>query len=327
MSLAASPVEQAPSTAIATVGVRVQSIRFGTHDTNLYELLPVDRIALPPARPGAHVALHLPDGKVRQYSLLLPDEQPRSYTIGVKRDPSSRGGSRWIHEQLRVGQELAMGLPRNNFPLHEDAHYTLLLAGGIGITPMACMWRRLRNLGRNVHLVYSCRSRRDALFLDLFEGETGVTLRFDDEHAGFLDIASVLADVPRDAHVYCCGPAPMLEAFQDRTAAWPADQVHLESFAPLQEASLAGGFSLKLARSGKVIPVSAGESVLEALRACGVDTPSSCEEGICGACEVRVLSGVPDHRDSVLSQGERDANDRMMVCCSGSKTPELVLDL
>ena len=311
-----------------TLVVRVQSIRYGTHDTCLYELQPADGRRLPPSRPGAHVALHLPSGCVRQYSLLHPDEAPGSYLIGVKRDAASRGGSQYLHEQLRVGQLLPMELPRNNFPLREDAEHSLLLAGGIGITPLLCMWRRLKDLGRPVQLVYSCRTRRDALFLDTLEGQAGVVLRFDDEHGGaFLDIPSLLAGLPRQAHVYCCGPAPMLKSFVSATSAWPAEQVHLESFAPLQEASLSGGFMLKLARSGRVVTVSAGQSVLEALRASGVATASSCEEGICGACEVRVLGGVPDHRDSVLSPGEQDANDRMMICCSGSKTPELVLDL
>jgi tetrachlorobenzoquinone reductase len=312
----------------ASLVVRVQSIRYGTHDTNVYELRPVGAHRLPPSRPGAHIALHLPDGCVRQYSLLEPQEVPASYFIGVKCDPASRGGSRYIHEQLRVGQTLPMDLPRNNFALREDAPHTLLLAGGIGITPLLCMWRRLQALGRGVELVYSCRSRRDALFLDLLEGQPGVRLRFDDEHAGtFLDIAALVAGVPCDTHVYCCGPAPMLKAFTAATSAWPTAQVHLESFAPLQEASLAGGFLLKLARSGRTVSVTAGQSVLDALRASGVDAASSCEEGICGACEVRVLAGIPDHRDSVLSPDEQQANDRMMICCSGSKTPELVLDL
>ncbi len=328
--IVATPAEKTPhaSNAPALMQVRVQSIHYGTHDTHLYELEPTQGIALPPAEPGAHIALHLPAQMVRQYSLLRHAERPARYAIGVKRDPSSRGGSRYIHEALRVGDLIDIEPPRNNFPLQQDAKRTLLIAGGIGITPMLCMWKRLRDLGREVRLVYACRSRRDALFLDEIAHDPSVTLRFDDEHDGaHLDIESLLADLDPRTHLYCCGPTPMLRGFEALAQGWPAAQVHVEYFSASQEQATAGGFVLKLARSDRAVPVSAGQTILQALRDAGVDTPSSCEEGICGACEVKVLSGVPDHRDAVLSQPERDANDKMMICCSGSKTPELVIDL
>ena len=310
------------------IQTRVECIRFGTHDTNLYELRPVDGTELPAAQPGAHIAVHLASKLVRQYSLLQAGEKPLSYLIGVKRDAASRGGSSFIHEKLRVGDRLMIEAPRNNFPLAPDARHTLLLAGGIGITPMLCMWQQLKVQGHDVRLIYSCRSRKDALFLDTLDGEPGVTLRFDDEHKGsHLDMAAVLAGAPADAHLYCCGPLPMLQSFERQTAAWPAGQVHVEYFSSAQEQATEGGFSVKLARAGITVAVASGQSVLAALRDCGISTASSCEEGICGACETKVLAGIPDHRDSVLSDGEKLANDRMMICCSGSKTPELVLDL
>ena len=284
------------------IQTRVECIRFGTHDTSLYELRPVDGTELPAAQPGAHIAVHLPSKLVRQYSLLQAGEKPLSYLIGVKRDAASRGGSSFIHEKLRVGDRLMIEAPRNNFPLAPNARHTLLLAGGIGITPMLCMWQQLKVQGHDVRLIYSCRSRKDALFLDTLDGEPGVTLRFDDEHKGsHLDMAAVLAGAPADAH--------------------------LEYFSSAQEQATEGGFSVKLARAGITVAVASGQSVLAALRDCGISTASSCEEGICGACETKVLGGIPDHRDSVLSDGDKLANDRMMICCSGSKTPELVLDL
>lgn len=307
--------------------VRVESIRFGTYDTNLYELRPLDGAVLPPARPGAHIAVHLSAKLLRHYSLLNAADKPGSYLIGVKRDAQSRGGSSYIHEKLRVGDVLTIEKPRNNFPLAQDAEHTLLLAGGIGITPMLCMWRELKRLGRDVQLIYSCRSRKDALFLNILEGKSGVTIRFDDEHGGHLELSPLLQGVPRDAHLYCCGPLPMLQSFERLTAAWPPAQVHVEYFSAAREQVKQGGFTVKLARTGISIPVTAGQSILEALRERGIDTPSSCEQGICGSCETKVLAGTPDHRDALLSADEKSANNRMMICCSGSKSPELVLDL
>jgi len=311
-----------------SIEVRVECIRYGSHDTNIYELRPTNGVTLPTAQAGAHIALLLAPKLVRHYSLLYCHASPSVYTIAVKRDAASRGGSSYIHEKLRVGDLLQIEPPRNNFPLCEDAGTTLLLAGGIGITPMYCMWQRLVAAGNHVRLVYSCRSRKDALFLAELAGRSEVQLHFDDENGGrVLDTASLLEGTPLDAHIYCCGPSPMLKAFERLTAGRPAECVHVEYFVSTQEKATEGEFVVKLARAGTTIPVAAGQSVLTALRAAGINAPYSCEEGICGACEVAVLGGVPDHRDSVLSEAERATNSRMMICCSGSKTPELLLDL
>jgi ferredoxin-NADP reductase len=263
---------------------------------------------------------------VRQYSLVDPaGAHPETYVVGVKRDPRSRGGSAWLHEQLRVGQLLPVGGPRNNFALDEAAAESVFIAGGIGITPIACMVQRLRQSGRAWQLHYSVRRREEAAFLDRVAGP-GLHLHVDEEEGGrVLDIPGILAGVPPRAMTYCCGPAPMLDAFE-AAARVQGLQWRVERFAAETEAAVGGGFVVRLAQRGMSIGVEPGQTILAAMLKAGIDHPSSCEQGICGACETRVLEGTPDHRDSLLSDEERRAN-KMLVCCSGSLTPELVLDL
>lgn len=315
--------------AAGTIEVRLTSIRFGARDTNLYEFSASDGARLPPATAGSHVDIHLPGGLVRQYSLIESSDAPPShYVIGVKKDPQSRGGSNFIHNRARVGDLFRISLPRNNFPLVENAPHVALIAGGIGITPIWCMWQRLKALDRSVELVYACRSRADAVFLPEMQGEDAVTLYFDDEHAGtVLDVSPLLAKMPSGTHAFCCGPAPMLKAFETAAAQWSPDRVHVEYFSPQAEAANTGGFTISLARSGQEVVVAPGETILTALIRAGVDAPYSCEEGVCGACMTTVIEGLPDHRDSVLTAEERSQNAKIMICCSGSKTSRLVLDL
>jgi len=271
--------------------------------------------------------VHLPGGMVRQYSLCNPQGERHRYVVGVKRDLNSRGGSRYMHDQLRVGTVLQVGEPRNNFPLHEEAPSTVFIAGGIGVTPIACMVDRLRQLGRPWRLHYGVRRREEAAFLQELAGES-LLLHVDAEHGGLpLPVADIVGRAPADAHLYCCGPAPMLDAFEAAAAGRPAALVHLERFTPALAPAVAGGFSVRLARSGRTLYVAPGASILDTLRAGGVEAQASCEQGICGTCETRVLEGVPDHRDSLLSDEERQANNVMMICCSGSKQGILVLDL
>jgi len=310
--------------------MRLVAVRYAARDTNLYEFCPLDGAPLPAAEAGAHIDLFLPGNLARQYSLVHPGAAPESYTIGVKRDAQGRGGSRHIHDSLRVGAVLPVGGPRNNFPLAETAAPSVLIAGGIGITPIWCMAQALDQAGRDWTLHYSARSREDAAFLDVLDGRAGVHLLFDDESGGaFLDLAAIVAAAPADAHFYCCGPAPMLQAYQRVTADLPPEHVHLEFFdAPKPEARADdGAFTVELARSGRSVTVPEGTSILDALREAGLDLMSSCEAGICGICETRVLSGIPDHRDMVLTDAEHAANDRMMICCSRALSDRLVLDL
>jgi ferredoxin-NADP reductase len=310
------------------ISMRLTAIHYAARDTNLYEFRGLAGERLPAAEPGAHIDICLPNGLMRQYSLVAADPTPRSYVVGVKRDRESRGGSRYIHDRLRVGEVLAIGRPRNNFPLVEDAEHVVLFAGGIGITPIRSMVGRLVALGRSWELHYSCRSRSEGAFLDELTCFQELKLHVDDEHDGdVLDLAPILAAAPKGAHLYCCGPAAMLRAFEVATASWPRKQVHLEYFLAKHTTATEGGFVVALARSGREFVVPAGSTILDVLRDTGVAVASSCEQGVCGTCEVVVVAGVPDHRDVVLTDDERAANNRMMICCSGSKTGRLVLDL
>ncbi|MEZ5649303.1 MAG: PDR/VanB family oxidoreductase [Burkholderiaceae bacterium] len=290
-------------------------------------------VALPAAEPGAHIDLTLPDGSRRSYSLIEPDPAPHSYQIAVGLDRASRGGSRWIHENLRPGACLPVAEPTNQFPLDESAATSVLIAGGIGITPILSMVRRLSAIGRKWELHYACRTRRQAAFVDTLRElaeHTGATLalHWDQEAGGTpIAVADVVAVAPADAHLYCCGPTGMLEAFRTACSTRPARNVHFEYFATDVEAATQGGFSVVLARRGVALTVAAGQSILDTLEAAGIELPYSCREGICGTCEVRVLAGEPDHRDMVLDETRRAANDRMMICCSGARSASLTLDI
>jgi tetrachlorobenzoquinone reductase len=310
------------------IDVRLTAIRYAARDINLYEFSRVDGGVLPSFAPGAHIDLHLPNGIMRQYSLIECEAQPRCYVIGVKLDPQSRGGSKHLHREMRVGQALKISSPRNNFPLIEAASHSILIAGGIGVTPIWCMWNRLQAAGKSAQLYYSSRSRQDVVFPDKTMGKPHIVVHVDDENQGTtLDLQRILAEAPKNAHVYCCGPTPMLKAFELATTSWPPDQVHVEYFSSQVAAAAEGGFTVELKRSGKEVKIEPGQTILQALTAMGIDAPYSCEEGVCGACMTKVLSGEPDHRDSVLTPAERASNKKIMICCSGSKSDRLVLDL
>lgn len=312
------------------IEVRLTQILYAARDTHLYSFRLPDGGVLPAVAPGAHIDVHLPNGLVRQYSLIHPTARPESYTIGVKRDENGGGGSRFIHDSLRVGTRLLISAPRNNFPLHEEASHTVLVAGGIGITPIWAMVERLVQLDRSWELHYSCRTRDDAALLEALETYANAHFHFDAENEGrFLDLDAIIRRAPAETHFYCCGPKPMLTAFEALTGGLglPADTVHVEYFTPKEEVDKEGGFTVELARSGREFVIPHGKTILETLRAAGMDLPASCERGICGTCETRVVSGEPDHRDSILTATERAANETMMICCSGCKGNRLVLDL
>jgi ferredoxin-NADP reductase len=328
MTVAVSSPTIVSGSATDLISIRLSCVRPAAEDINLYELARPDGAPLPPAEPGAHIDLHLPNGMTRQYSLVIPDTSPRSYTLGIKRDPNSRGGSRYIFDELMAGQALTISAPRNHFALAAGAPHHVLIAGGIGITPIHAMTQKLRGDGAAFELHYAGRSRNQLAFRGELANAAFSHLHCDDEHGGaLLDLARVIALAPQGSHFYCCGPAPMLEAFRAVTAAIPQQRVHFESFAPTAEASRAGGFIVQLARSGREIFIAPGQSILETLREAGLTLDSSCQEGICGVCETKVISGIPDHRDAVLSEHEHAANDSMMICCSGCKGDRLVLDL
>ena len=309
------------------IDVRLISVREAARDIRLYEFARADGAAMPDGEAGAHIGVHLPNGVMRQYSLVHAAVAPKSYVIGVKRDAASRGGSKWMHDELKAGATLQIEPPRNNFALAGHARSSVLFAGGIGITPIFSMVERLKALGKSWTLHYASRSRADAAFMKELEALGDVRFHFDDEAGGPLNIAAALEGAPRDAHLYCCGPAPMLAAFEKSTTDWPRVLVHVEYFTAKEAAATSGGFTVECAKSGKSFVIPAGRKILHVLREGGVTVSSSCEEGICGACEVDVLSGVPDHRDAILTADERAANKTMFVCCSGAKTDKLVIDV
>lgn len=316
----------------STLQVLVRSITFEAAGVLSFELRSVDGQPLPAFTAGAHVDLHLPGGLVRSYSLLNPQEDRQRYLIAIRHEPQGRGGSRAAHD-LKVGQQVEISPPRNNFPLTETAPSSVLIAGGIGITPLWSMAQRLESLGGSWELYYCARTRGQAALLEAIEqlpaaARARVHLHFDHEPgAGVLDLAELVARYPAETHFYCCGPAGMLQAFQQCTADRPRECVHLEYFSNTKEAASSGGFSVQLARQGLSLPVPAGNTILQTLLDAGIDVPHSCLDGICGSCEVRVLAGEPEHRDLVLSPEEQARNNRMMICCSGCKGESLVLDL
>jgi ferredoxin-NADP reductase len=314
-------------TTTKTIEMRLVAIRYLAHETSLFEFESLDGEAVPAAEAGAHIAINLPNGMVRLYSLLSSVEGGTRYAIGVKRDAAGRGGSAYLHDAVRVGSILKIGAPRNNFPLAESADHSVLIAGGIGITPIWAMAQRLMSLGRGFELHYACRDRRDVAFADVIGGVAGARIHVDIEAAAFLDLAKIVDEAPAGSHFYCCGPAPMLDTFEAKTRSLPSEQVHLERFAPIQEAIHEGGFVVALEESGREFEVPEGKSILAVLRDAGFDIGFSCEQGICGACQMRVVDGVPDHQDMVLSDEEKERGDTMMICCSGSKTPRLTLAL
>jgi vanillate O-demethylase ferredoxin subunit len=313
--------------------LRVRALTWEAEDILGIELVPLERGAsLPPFDAGAHVELHLPNGLVRSYSLVNAPGERHRYVVAVGRDRASRGGSRWLHDSLRVGTVLEVDAPRNQFALDEAAPASVLIAGGIGVTPLVAMAHRLAALGRPWTMHVAARSRAHAAFIDTLRalaasGAGTLHEHYDDEAGGVLDVVAIIAALPADAHVYACGPQPMLAAFEAAAAALPPARVHREYFAAPEAPAAEGGFTVRLHRSGRDVPVVAGRTILEALREAGVDVLHSCCQGVCGTCEVAVIAGVPEHRDLVLSPAERAANDRIMICCSGSKTPVLELDL
>lgn len=316
-----------------TLDVRVKSVTYEADRINSYELRPFAGGTLPPFKAGAHIDLHLPHGARRSYSLVNPEGETHRYVIAVAHDAASAGGSRYIHESLRAGDRLAISAPANDFMLVEAAPLSVLIAGGIGITPIYCMLQRLTALGRKWQLYYSARTREVGAFVEPLQalgvqGGNPAVFNFDCEPGGkMLDIPGIVAAAPADAHLYCCGPAGMLEAFERAAKAIDAQRVHVEYFAAREAPATMGGFTVTLAKSNRRVFVAAGRTILEALLDAGIDPAHSCMEGVCGTCETRVIEGVPDHRDLVLSDAEKASNETMMICCSGAKTPSLVLDL
>ncbi|MDM0028376.1 PDR/VanB family oxidoreductase [Variovorax saccharolyticus] len=320
---------------MALLSVKVTAKREEAVDICSFDLVSADGESLPAFEPGAHIDVHVPGGLVRQYSLWNdPCGQVGLYRIGVLKDATGRGGSVAMHEKVVPGTVLQIGKPRNQFALVDTPGHSLLFAGGIGITPILCMAQTLASRDARFELHYCTRSASRTAFREQLSASSlsgQVHLHHDDAAPEQrIDIESLLRAQAADCHLYVCGPKGFMDAVLSvaRQLDWAQDRLHYEFFAPV---SVVGDgdtpFEVKLAASGRVIPVNPMQTVLQALNAAGVELPTSCEQGICGTCVTRVLEGIPDHRDSFLMPEEQAANDCFTPCCSRSRTPLLVLDL
>jgi vanillate monooxygenase ferredoxin subunit len=316
-----------------TRAVRIASKREETLDVFSFELVDPDGCELPPFSAGAHVDVHLGQGLVRQYSLCNDPGETHRYLIAVLRDAQSRGGSKAMHA-LHAGSSLQISEPRNHFPLAHDARHSVLLAGGIGITPILCMAESLSNIGASFELHYCTRSLGRTAFVERIQ-EGGfadrVVFHHDDGPADQrLDAETLVSRLQDGAHLYVCGPTGFMDWVLGaaRHAGVPEDQLHREYFAagPIDTRS-DGSFEIGIASTGAVIRVGPQETVTAALAKVGIEVPMSCEQGVCGTCLTRVLEGVPEHRDMYLTPQEQERCDQFMPCCSRSKSSRLVLDL
>lgn len=307
---------------------RVAAVRPVAVDILRFELEPADRRPFAPFAPGAHIDLTTPAGPVRQYSLCGDPLERRRYAIAVKREREGRGGSNSLHDGAEEGAALAFSGPRNLFPLVAGTGGSLLIAGGIGITPVYAMAQALASAGRPWELHYCARSREHAAFVDELAALPGGSLTPWFSEKPLLDARALLREVRADTDVYCCGPAPLMQAVKEAGSHWPAGRLHFEYFAaPAVDWPPNQAFEVELASSGAVLQVPRDRTILQVLRANGIEVPSACEEGVCGTCEVRVCAGDPEHRDMLLNDTEKAAGKTMMVCVSRARSPRLMLDL
>jgi phthalate 4,5-dioxygenase reductase subunit len=297
-----------------------------------YELRDGNGAELPEFTAGAHITVTVPNGALRSYSLCNnPDERDR-YVITVKREDGGRGGSKSLTDGIKKGDLIPVSEPHNQFPLATEAKEYIFIAGGIGITPMLSMMRQLNATGDIPYKMYYL-SRWPAAtpFLqDLSSPEfkDKVVIHHDQgDPARSFDLWPVLEKSAARRHVYCCGPVGLMDAVRDMTGHWPTSAVHFESFSNPDAAPRPDDkpFTVRLARSGAIVPVPAGISILDALREHGCPVSASCESGTCGTCRTNLLAGEADHRDLVLLEHERA--DQIMVCVSRATSPELLLDL
>lgn len=316
-----------------SIAVKVINKREEALDIVSFELARVDGKPLPPFSAGSHVDVQVRPDLVRQYSLCNDPGERHRYLIAVLRDPGSRGGSVAMHDDVQAGDELTISEPKNHFPLTHAGH-TLLLAGGIGVTPLLCMAERMAQTDADFSMHYCARSPERTAFRERIAGSSfagRVQFHYDDGDAQQkLDLPALLANPSADRALYVCGPKGFIDFVVNSAAAagWASANVHVEYFgAAVQASEDDGAFQVKLASSGSVYTIPADKTVVNVLRENGVEIPFSCEQGVCGTCIVRVLEGEPDHRDLFLTEEEQEANDQFAPCCSRSKSKMLVLDL
>jgi vanillate monooxygenase ferredoxin subunit len=318
-----------------TLTVRVERITPMTAEVSTFELVHASGGRLPAFQPGAHIDVHTPGGFTRQYSLAMAALRPGAverYVIGVKREPTGRGGSAALHARVRAGDLLAVSTPRNGFMLDGGASHHLLLAGGIGITPLLAMAQHLHRCGGSFTLCVFARSRAHLAFADdLTALAPNVRLHFDDPAATEkIDLVTALAQHRADEHLYLCGPAGFMHAARTAASGWPESAVHLEYFAAPDAGAADSGtpFRLRLARRGTSLTVGAGQTAAQALHDIGIEVPTSCEQGLCGTCVVGWLpddGSQPEHHDFCLTAAER--RHKVALCCARARGGVLVVDL
>ncbi|MGY8708177.1 PDR/VanB family oxidoreductase [Bradyrhizobium sp. 18BD] len=313
---------------ITTVKTVVTGIEDAGAGIKLFTLADPDRWELPPFKPGAHIDLHLPNGLVRTYSLCNEPADNARYVIAVKREGTGRGGSRALHDDIRIGDIIGVSLPRGGFETGPEIARHVFVAGGIGVTPFLSMARHLMqtdDVDFALHLIVREEIPLAAHLAPLIDADRVVVHRTSQK--GRPDLASLVGKAGVQTMVACCGPESMIDDFERVTAAWPAANVHIERFVappPVIDPD-AKPFTLSLARTGTEIQVHAGQTMLAALQEGGIDIATSCCGGICGACKVGWIEGKPVHRDRILSPYERERY--LMVCVAGSDAERLVLDL
>lgn len=310
--------------------VKVAARQVEATDIVSFELVDPAGGTLPPFTAGAHVDVEVKDGLIRQYSLCNhPDHH--GYQIAVLRDSQSRGGSQTVCDEFKEGQLIRISEPKNHFPLATNAAHSLLIAGGIGITPVLCMAERLAHAKASFQMHYCTKSQERTAFYDRIKNSTfadRVSFHFSSQQR--MDLNRTLANPAPGTHLYVCGPAHFMNAVLVTAKAWgwPDAQVHREYFnATEQEGAVNDEFIVRLASSGHEFTIPADKSITTVLMKHGVDIPVSCEQGVCGTCLTHVLEGTPDHRDMFLTDDERARNDQFLPCCSRSKSKVLVLDI
>jgi len=318
----------------SNLSVRVARKTTEAIDIVSFELVSEDGRPLPAFSAGAHIDVQVPGGLTRQYSLCNDPGESHRYLIGVLRDSGSRGGSRGMHDNVAEGDLLRISAPKNHFPLAQGATHSVLLAGGIGVTPILCMAEGLAAAGAAFNMHYCVRSPERAAFrkrIACSSFASQVAFHFDDGTAAQkLQLVNVLSAPQAGVHLYVCGPKGFMDAVLGtaRGAGWPEDQLHCEFFGTEIAASADDKtFEVKLASSGRIVVVPKDKTVVQALADAGVEIATSCEQGVCGTCLTRVLGGEPDHKDTYLTPEEQALNDQFTPCCSRSRSPMLVLDL
>jgi len=297
----------------------------------VFELTPQEGQALPAFEAGAHVDVHVTPDMVRQYSLSNDPAQSGSYRLGILKDPNSRGGSEAIHANFQAGTALQISAPRNHFPLNTDAERSVLIGGGIGITPMLTMAYTLKAQGKPFELHYCARSRSSAAFLDELAAQFGdaVILHFDDEgDTQRFHPEQVLAPAADGSHMYVCGPSGFMDwvIASAETTGYAKDNIHFEYFNVDVDTSGAS-FEVYAEQSDVTVTVGEEQTIVDALAEAGIKVDVSCEQGVCGTCLCDVIEGTPEHKDKFLTEEEREDNDQIVLCCSRSLSDRLVLDI